>query len=50
MLVRHRALLVLTGFEVPELADHAASLLIEGNDPIRFELLDWIERRSRPEP
>ena len=42
VLVRHRALLLLTRQDVPELADHAKSLLLEGNDTIRFALLDWI--------
>lgn len=49
VLVRHRALLVLTGFEVSELADHAESLLLEGNDAIRFEFLDWIQRCLVPD-
>ena len=44
VLVRHRALLRLTRQDVPELADRAESLLIRGNDAIRFELLDWIQR------
>lgn len=44
VLVRHRALLLLTRQDVPVLADRAESLLIQGNDAIRFELLDWIQR------
>jgi hypothetical protein len=44
VLVRHRALRVLSGRDEPALADHAEALLVEGNDAIRFELLDWIER------
>ena len=44
VLVRHRALRLLTPLDVPELAQRAESLLIGGNDAIRFELLDWIQR------
>ena len=46
VLVRHRALLVLKGLDDPPLADHAESLLVEGNDAIRFEVLDWIQKRE----
>jgi len=49
VLVRQRALRVLTAFPSPGLKAHAEALLVEGNDAVRFELLDWLLRNPTPD-